>query len=414
MIVPAREAGRRCAVPNYEYFSAKADFQRRYLRRYLYSEYEDACRAAGESPYAFNTFCRGLAEWRRSMAAESAGEWFPAERMTTYWADFATEGASRTVLVCQLSHSDATVIVGAGNRSYMSWMRCCAKAYEALGGVPYVTQCPYPNASRDGMATLEAFAAHFRTVLYGARPKSVKTAVRDGRPQEGRSRSFVADRVRADIRYLTFHSAEAIDETIIRREAIYNATAFGGKPSRKDVFEKAEMPLLLSLPKEPYGFPLWLERVVGPDHHFIYRGVRYSVPWQHVGEEVRVEVRDGRLRVFSMGREIASHEVLAKGRGRNTVTDDAHRPPAHRAFASRMDDRFIRMAEGLGSWAVRAMKLELRRCRARGMGFRSCKELIDLSRTPSSVTLDDACRAVIEADGAFSVGAVRVAMGSDS
>ena len=88
VIVPAREAGRRCAVPNYEYFSAKADFQRRYLRRYLYSEYEDACRAAGESPYAFNTFCRGLAEWRRGMAAESAGEWFPAERMTTYWADW--------------------------------------------------------------------------------------------------------------------------------------------------------------------------------------------------------------------------------------------------------------------------------------------------------------------------------------
>ena len=401
-------------MPNYEYFSAKADSQRRYLRRYLYSEYMEACRKAKEMPYAFSTFCRGLLEWRRSFNVEAAGEWFPAERMTTYWTEVRTDGCSRDMLVCQLSCSDMTVCVGAGGRSYDSWMRCCAAAYDVLGGVPYVTACPYPQISQEGMSTLEAFAAHFRTVLYGARPKSVKTAVRDDRPMETRNRSFVADHVRADLRHVSFGSAEAVDEAIARRAVFYNSTAFAGKLSRKSVFEQREMPLLLQLPDEPYCFSRWAERTVGCDYHIVVRGVRYSVPWQYAGEEVRVEICSDELRVYSMGRQIAQHKVAEKGHGRDTVTVDTHRPPTHRAFAKRMDERFLRMAGELGQWVVRAMKLALRQCKAEGKGFRACKELVDLSRMPAVVTLDDACHAVVEGEGTFSVAAVRAAMGGDA
>lgn len=156
------------------------DSQRHYWRRYLYAEYEQACKREGFRAYSFNSFCRELLAWRKQARAEQTGEWYPAERATTYWSTIGEREGRLDLFVAQLSSSDMTFCLASKGRSYRDWMRCCAAAYEYFGGVPYVTCCPYPNLSRDGAATLEAFAAHFRTVLYGARPKSMKTAVRRG------------------------------------------------------------------------------------------------------------------------------------------------------------------------------------------------------------------------------------------
>lgn len=62
------------------------DSQRHYWRRYLYAEYEQACKREGFRAYSFNSFCRELLAWRKQARAEQTGEWYPAERATTYWS----------------------------------------------------------------------------------------------------------------------------------------------------------------------------------------------------------------------------------------------------------------------------------------------------------------------------------------
>ena len=90
------------------------------------------------------------------------------------------------------------------------------------------------------------------------------------------------------------------------------------------------------------------------------------------------------------------------------MTDPAHRPPGHRWFAKRMDDRFLALAREEGANVVRVMKRVLSACKKEGKGFRACKELIDLRKTPSvaGVTLDEACRAVLDGGGEIGVAEV--------
>lgn len=100
----------------------------------------------------------------------------------------------------------------------------------------------------------------------------------------------------------------------------------------------------------------------------------------------------------------------------DTVTDPAHRPPGHRWFAKRMDDRFLALAREEGANVVRVMKHVLSACKKEGKGFRACKELIDLRKTPSAagVTLDEACRAVLDGGGEIGVAEVMKKLAGDA
>lgn len=252
---------------------------------------------------------------------------------------------------------------------------------------------------------------YHRTVLYGARPKQARTVARSEKPMGAKNRSSVADRVRADIGDGDFADVGELDVAILERAEHYNAQPCGG-PSRDDLFWEQEAAMLLALPSERYGFPEWLRRVAGGDYHVKVCGFRYSVPWGYAGQRVNVRVSGEAVEVWSGGAMIARHARVTEQAGRNTVTDPAHRPPSHAAFAKRMETRFMAMAAPKGKWAAKAMKLVLRQCGKGGAGFRACKELLDLADAPSGVTLDDACRSVLQGEGAFSVDAVRELMGA--
>lgn len=173
---------------------------------------------------------------------------------------------------------------------------------------------------------------------------------------------------------------------------------------------------MLELPSEDADFATWSTRVVRDDYHFVVDGVRYSVPWRCSNEEVRVSWTDGEVCSYLNGELVARHERMTEMRGRCTVTDPAHRPPGHRWFAKRMDDRFLALAREEGPNVVRVMKRVLSACKKEGKGFRACKELIDLRKTPSvaGATLDEACRAVLDGGGEIGVAEVMEKLAGDA
>lgn len=72
----------------------------------------------------------------------------------------------------------------------------------------------------------------------------------------------------------------------------------------------------------PFSAARDLVRRVGADCAVAVDGNAYSVPWQLIGERVRVTVSGAVVRVHHGGREVAAHAELAGRHGR--AVDDAH------------------------------------------------------------------------------------------
>lgn len=161
----------------------------------------------------------------------------------------------------------------------------------------------------------------------------MKTAVRRGGLLDEKGSSFVASHVRADFAHMAFLSEDDANALIVGRADLYNSISFGVEPSRRTLFEETEAELLLLLPEREYGFDRWARRTVQWDHHFLYGGVRYSVPLRYAFEEERVRVADGAIEAYHMGELVARHVMPGKGSTARTVTDEAHRPSGHRWFA---------------------------------------------------------------------------------
>lgn len=406
----ARGTRRQCALPNYEHFAKRLAGQRNWRQRWLYDEYVQACERARERPYSWQSFYQGLLAWRRSGLGEDAPEWYPAEYMTTYWARAEHAGAPLVLFVAQLAYSDLTFVCRAEAANVDWWMRCCQRCYLWLGGVPFVTDCSMANVSAKARRTLEAFAHHYRTVLYGAGPKTAKTAEKRAKPLAHKGSSLVLRELKRSLEALGPLDDDRLDAEISRRVDLLNGIAFGRPESRRSMFDERERPQLLGLPDDAADMARWSSRKVADDHHVTVGGVRYSVDWRLAGDEVAVSWTDKVLRCYHMGELVAEHGVLAEPRGRCTVTDDAHRPPTHSWFAKRMEHRFTDYAAEIGPNVEKAMEAVVAACRERGQGFRECKELVDLKDAPSEVTLDEACAAAIAA-GTPNVDAVRARMG---
>jgi hypothetical protein len=388
--------------------------QRLWRYAYAYSEYAAACAEEGERAYAFSTFCRGLREWRASMEASEAPEWFPGEYLRTHWSKLkvSIDGgeAALPLFVATLAYGDATFACRADDFSTLSWMRCCERAYQWLGGVPYVTDCTQCKVSETARSTIEAFARHYRTVLYDARPKTARTAHSTAKPLDAKSSPYVVRMLARSLDGLDAASLADVDALIAEGVRLYNSVVPEGRPSRQSVLFERERPQMLALPDEGADFATWSTRKVADDYHFTVSGVRYSVPWRHALETVRVCWTQEEVRAYSGGELIAVHERMREPIGRCTVTDPAHRPPAHRWFANRMDERFLLLAEEAGPNVARAMGRVLAACKRGNDGFRPCKELLDLSGEPSDKTLDEACCEAISRGGELSVDLVRTIM----
>lgn len=418
------EGLQRCAQPNFEYLDVKARSARNYRFPYLYDEYKGACEAAGYRAIRFSTFNTDFSLWRIEHGREEIPDWFPAELMQTYWTRLEIGGgsdesggaeaskakgrrakAARTVplFAAYLPYSGMAFLRATEDIAFTTWMRCCAQAYRAFGGVPYATEFDRANDGGSGAtaeirrATLQAFAAHYRTVLFHPRPK----ARGEMKEQYG---SLVLKRftpattfVRDNIDIAPDAPLAEVNRQIDRLVAKYNAKGEGTNPPRRRIFEKREANLLLELPEADYDMALWAERRVGAGYHFNHDRVRYSVPYQYAGEPVRVRIGDGFVEAYSMGKLIARHDIPKDSKGKGVVTNPDHRPPEHRAFANRLEDRFMALALEHGPATGAIMREIVLQCKAReGESWRPCKDLLDLSRTPSAITLEEACAKALE------------------
>ncbi|MBR3690641.1 MAG: hypothetical protein IKL97_06040 [Eggerthellaceae bacterium] len=402
------EEWREYAKPNFEYLCEKYPGSQRI--GYRYDEYVQACKRAGGTPYGQRSFKTIDHRWRKERGPKQ-NQWNPGEILYCETRNLTSKqarnelGGLRCLFVAVSPYSEcgyACAIDGfAQNPRYDLWMSCCIDSYRFFGGVYRATFCPIVrrvlgDKCQSVYHTMHAFASHYGTVLFC--PRKGEAGGLPCQPE------LLAERHEWDIckffkrrlRDLPWLPTEDLNKQISELLKEYNEGINVRGIVRREDFENSEAPELLPLPAYDYDMSIWRERKVKNDYHFEQGGFRYSVPFQYARKTVLVRISEDVIEAYSGGELIARHRLADESDGRRAITDPSHRPDSHKAMANRLRVYFMKRAREVGPGATAVMKELLAVCGANDGSHRPCKDLLDLRNTPSELTLEEACSAVVE------------------
>lgn len=194
----------------------------------------------------------------------------------------------------------------------------------------------------------------------------------------------------ARIRNEVFHSLEELNARI--RDLIEDLNARPmrryGK-SRRELFESLERRALGPLPESRFEYAEWKKAKVNIDYHVLFDGHSYSVPYQHVHDEVWVRATATSIEVLLRDRRIASHRRSYVRGGFTTLPE--HMPSSHRAHAEWTSSRILRWAAESGPSTRDLCEAILRERRHPEQGFKSCLGIMRLGKSYGAERLEAAC-----------------------
>lgn len=418
-LLPTTKGSGKCAEPNFEYLRERHSRSGDCAVSCMYDEYVSACERKGMLPYALWSFKEIEREHAKIRASQQLN---PGEFLYCAWRrlpksqEYDESGKHRNLFVAISLHSEYSfACLFEGSRAiympYGLWMRCCAKAYRFFGGVHRATLCPNIQGqarnkkTSPSVYTLHAFASHYKTVCFYPRGEGGKreyfAIYKD---------SVISRFINSYLKGSPCLSTEELNRLISELMDKFNNGINSRGNVRREDFLTHELPSLLPLPAEDYDMSEWCERSVRADYHFMYKHVHYSVPYQYARETVLVRVSDDVIEAYSGGKLIAGHRLCAEDDGRRVITDPSHRPEPHKAMASHLTRYFMRRARQIGPSVAVIMKELCSICKMNGGSYRICKELLDLQGKPSALTLEEACREVLQEDMDMTVQSVSCVM----
>lgn len=236
-----------------------------------------------------------------------------------------------------------------------------------------------------------AFLEYARARGFVVDPTRVRKATDKGRVE--RSVPYCRDSGFAGEDFTSFEDARAHMITWSREVAglkIHGTTA--RRP--REHFAEVERSHLLPAPTARYDLPLYAQPQVGRDRHIAVAKALYSVPGEHIGEEVSVRADQKLVRISLRGVLLKVHPRQAPG-GRST--DPADLPEGVRAHAMR-DTASLRSAAAahgvaVGTYAARLLEGPLSWTR-----MRQVYRLLGLVRRYGAERVDAACERALAFD----------------
>jgi transposase len=284
---------------------------------------------------SLRTVERAVAPLRRELIAAARAtvrfETQPGEQLQIDFGERRVEICGVAVkvylFVATLGYSRRLHVRAYGHERQDSWFDGMESAFRAFGGVPREVLLDnakalilrHDPASREVVLhpRLHAFASHWRFRIRACAPYRARTKGKDERGV-----GYVKSNAIAGRRFASWSELEAHLEAWMREVAdmrVHGTT--GETPTSR--FARDEARALRPLAgTPPFISARDLLRRVGADCAIEVDGNAYSVPWRLIGEQVRVTVGGGSLRVLHAGREVAVHTELKGRHGR--VTDDSH------------------------------------------------------------------------------------------
>jgi hypothetical protein len=241
------------------------------------------------------------------------------------------------LFVLTLPFSSMTYAEFTPNQKLTSFIRSHENAWKALEGVTeYVVPDNLKSAvtradiyDPDVNKTFCDFANHCDFAVLPAKPIAPKH-----KASVESSVGVIQRTIFPKMRKQQFTSIRQLNEVLKKHVEELNAKVMKEYGvSRNERFE-VEKPFLQKAPDTPFEFTEWKILKVHPDCHIQCCKSFYSIPWVHVGKEVRVKVTDSQIEVFDTGslERIVMHPRSKKNYQR--VTRNEHYPPEKVAVAS--------------------------------------------------------------------------------
>ena len=232
-----------------------------------------------------------------------------------------------------------------------SFIRCHENAFRFFGGVPKIIRLDNFKAGvtracfydPEINVLYQALADHYGFTPLPIRPRTPR---HDGKVERGIGYTKNALKGR------TFDSLEAQNEFLstwnrtVARLRIHGTT----KQQVWSRFLELEKPALGSLPAEPFPFFKIATRKVHPDGHIELGKAYYSVPHQHVGQQVEVRWDERLVIVMAGGQVVAVHRKAVLPGG--FQTRPGHLPAHKNLRQEEYQASLLAQAERLGPGAL--------------------------------------------------------------
>ena len=373
-------------------------------KRLLWEEY----RQQYSDGYGYSQFCFHLAQQliaaRPSMALEhKAGEKLFidfAGKQLSYIDTHSGEIIGCQVFVACLPYSDYSFAMAVRSQSVNDFIHALNCCLQALGGVPQalvpdnlkaaiIKASPYePDVNR----ALEDFANHYDTTVLPARVGKPK----DKALVENQVK-LIYSRVYARLRNAQFFDIGSLNEAVREKIREHNQTRMQQKPyCREERFLAEEKHLLQPLPDEPFELKYYRQLKVAKNNHIYLSQDKhyYSVPYQHIGSQVKVIYTRSLVRIYSKENQIALHPRSYKQGGYTTVKE--HLCSQHRHYLDRSPDYYLAQAKSKSETLHRLVQLIFAQNRYPEQLYRTCDGLLRLHRKSEPKAFENACLLAIE------------------
>ena len=398
--VVTRVAPPKVAVPDFVWMHEQIHRHKHVTLQLLWEEYKEA----NHDGYQYSQFCELYRRWARKIDVVLRQEPRAGEKMFVDHAGQTVPIVARetgeirqaSVFVAVLGASNYTYAEATWKRDLACWIGSHSRAVEFYGGVPFMT---VPDNWKAGVKdpcyyepdlnpTYRDWADHYGTVV-------IPTRVRKPRDKaKVEAGVLIVERwILAALRHRTFFNLadlnQAIGELLVR---LNNRKFRKLDTTRTKLFESLEKPVLKPLPSTPFPFAEWKTVRVNIDYHVeIYRHY-YSVPYQHVHEELEARISETSIEIFRKGCRIAIH-VRSNVVGHHTTLSE-HRPKKHQDLewtVARIADK----GRAIGPSTATLLERIMQSRKHPELGYRSCLGVLRLGNRYTSERLEAACRRAV-------------------
>ncbi|MFC1567190.1 IS21 family transposase [bacterium] len=162
----------------------------------------------------------------------------------------------------------------------------------------------------------------------------------------------------------------------------------------KELFEQEEQSILKKLLNKKYYFSELSKRLVYTDCHVYVKYNYYSVPYEYVGKEVDIEIKDKILKIHYEYKEIAVHKIIeSKGK---FSTNESHYPVYKRYNSTEYKEIYEAKMQKIGANAVAFFKVYVGENQINWN--RAINGILSLLKTYTPEIIDAACKRALKYD----------------
>lgn len=268
----------------------------------LWEEYQDQCRLSKAIGYQATQFKKYYNEYLIQNQFTEVIRHKAGERIEVDWAGTRVRWIDPDSGEVQLGYLFVGVLSFSGyayaqacpDMTQSSWIDAHNQMFQYFGGV---AQYLIPDNLKTGVIshgketvvlnqTYSELAEHYGMIVLSARERKPKD-----KPQVENAVGKLTTHIIARMRDYQFFSIDEYNEQLRIELDRFNHKPFQKKEgSRVRVFENLEKPLLKPLPKVPYEVASWRKAKVQSNSHISVQKCYYSVPYQTIGQEVKVKI----------------------------------------------------------------------------------------------------------------------------